>query len=144
MAGINKIDIESEEYQKSLNDYSTYVSTFASGFVSNLFSQGIISEVDAKQLKEYFSNPDKFQEEIENLAQYFYISTAEIHQLFELIEALPTLNYKIDSFVKSKSSDKHISLLNKSLHRVKHKRLTRDLLKQTAADRNTRWNLARR
>ncbi|MDE1403269.1 hypothetical protein [Bacillus licheniformis] len=132
MANIKKIDIESEEYQKLLNDYSTYVSTFASGFVSNLFSQGIISEVDAKQLKEYFSNPDKFQKEIEDLAQYFYISTAEIHQLFELIEALPTLNYKIDSFVKSKSSDKHISLLNKSLHRVKHKRLTRDLLKQTA------------
>lgn len=133
MAGINKIDIESEEYQKLLNDYSTYVSTFASGFVSNLFSQGIISEVDAKQLKEYFSDPDEFQEEIEDLAQYFYISTAEIHQLFELIEALPTLNYKIDSFTKSKSSDKHISLLNKALHRVKHKRLTRDLLKQTAA-----------
>ncbi|MED2945358.1 hypothetical protein P4284_23885 [Bacillus swezeyi] len=133
MTDIKKIDIESEEYKKLLNDYSTYVSTFASGFVSNLFSQGIISEVDAKQLKEYFSDPDEFQEEIEDLAQYFYISTAEIHQLFELIEALPTLNYKIDSFTKSKSSDKHISLLNKSLHRVKHKRLTRDLLKQTAA-----------
>ncbi|MCY8565717.1 hypothetical protein MOD30_23830, partial [Bacillus sonorensis] len=72
MANIKKIDIESEEYQKLLNDYSTYVSTFASGFVSNLFSQGIISEVDAKQLKEYFSNPDKFQKEIEDLAQYFY------------------------------------------------------------------------
>ncbi|ATH91605.1 hypothetical protein [Bacillus glycinifermentans] len=133
MTDIKKIDIESEEYKKLLNDYSTYVSTFASGFVSNLFSQGIISEVDAKQLKEYFSDPDEFQEEIEDLAQYFYISTAEIHQLFELIEALPTLNYKIDSFTKSKSSDKHISLLNKALHRVKHKRLTRDLLKQTAA-----------
>lgn len=133
MTDIKKIDIESEEYKKLLNDYSTYVSTYASGFVSNLFSQGIISEVDAKQLKEYFSDPDEFQEEIEDLAQYFYISTAEIHQLFELIEALPTLNYKIDSFTKSKSSDKHISLLNKALHRVKHKRLTRDLLKQTAA-----------
>ncbi|MCY9156229.1 hypothetical protein [Bacillus haynesii] len=133
MTDIKKIDIESEEYKKLLNDYSTYASTFASGFVSNLFSQGIISEVDAKQLKEYFSDPDEFQEEIEDLAQYFYISTAEIHQLFELIEALPTLNYKIDSFTKSKSSDKHISLLNKALHKVKHKRLTRDLLKQTAA-----------
>ncbi|MDQ9095426.1 hypothetical protein [Bacillus licheniformis] len=133
MTDIKKIDIESEEYKKLLNDYSTYVYTFASGFVSNLFSQGIISEVDAKQLKEYFSDPDEFQEEIEDLAQYFYISTAEIHQLFELIEALPTLNYKIDSFTKSKSSDKHISLLNKALHKVKHKRLTRDLLKQTAA-----------
>lgn len=133
MTDIKKIDIESEEYKKLLNDYSTYVSTFASGFVSNLFSQGIISEVDAKQLKEYFSDPDEFQEEIEDLAQYFYISTAEIHQLFELIEALPTLNYNIDSFTKSKSSDKHLSLLNKALHKVKHKRLTRDLLKQTAA-----------
>ncbi|KUP30272.1 hypothetical protein AU385_17825 [Bacillus halotolerans] len=132
MVTLNKVDIESEEYKQMLNDYSTYTSTFASGFISNMFSNGIVTEIEAEQLKNYFSNPDEFQEEIEDIAEYFYISTAEIHQLFELIEALPTLNYKIDSFNKVKSSDKHISLLNKSLHKVKHKRLTRDLLKQVA------------
>lgn len=127
-----KVDIESEEYQKMMNDYQSYVSTHVDGFITNLFSQGIVNEVDANQLKKYFSNPDKFQKEIEDLAQYYYISSAEIHQLFELIEALPTLNYKIDSHEKPKSNDKFISIINKAMHKVKHKRLTRDSLKQNA------------
>lgn len=126
------IDTESEEYQRMLNDYQDYISTFASGFVSNLFSQGIINEVTSEKLKEYFANPDEHQKEIEDLAQYYYISSAEIHQLYDLIEALPTLNYKLDSHDKSKSNNKHISLINRALHKIKHKRLTRDLLKQTA------------
>jgi hypothetical protein len=132
MTEINKVDIESDEYQRLLNDYTDYVSTYVSGFVTNLFSKGIINEVDAEQLKKYFASPDTFQKEIEDLAQYYYISSAEIHQLYELIEALPTLNYKIDSFDKPKNNDKYISLINKALHKVKHKRLTRDSLKQTA------------
>jgi hypothetical protein len=127
-----RIDVESEEYQRMLNDYSEYVSTYVNGFVTQLFSQGIVNEVDAESLKKFFANPDKHQKEIEDLAQYYYISSGEVHQLFELIEALPTLNYKLDSFEKNKSTDKHIGTLNKTLHKVKHKRLTRDLLKQTA------------
>lgn len=126
------VDVESEEYKRMVNDYNDYVNTFVSGFVTNLYSQGIIDEVGTEDLKKYFSNPDTFQSEIEDLAQYYYISSGEIHQLFELIEALPTLNYKLDSFDKNKSTEKHISTINKSLHMVKHKRLTRDLLKQTA------------
>lgn len=132
MAEITKIDVESEEYQRMLNDYRDYVSTFADGFISKIFSKGIINEVDAETLKKYFASPDEFQKEIEDLAQYYYISSAEIHQLYELIEALPTLNYKIDSFDKPKNNDKYINLINKALHKVKHKRLTRDALKQTA------------
>ena len=129
---INKVDIESEEYKKMANDYQSYISTYVDGFISNLFSQGIVNEVDANQLKKYFSNPDEFQKEIEDLAQYYYISSAEIHQLFELIEALPTLNYKIDSHDKPKNNDKFISQINKAMYKVKHKRLTRDSLKQNA------------
>ncbi|PKR82906.1 hypothetical protein [Heyndrickxia camelliae] len=115
-----------------VNDYNDYVSTYVNGFITSLFSQDIINEVQAETLKKYFSNPDAYQKEIEDLAQYYYLSTAEVHMLYELIEALPTLNYKIDSFEKNKSTDKHIATLNKTLHRVKHKRLTRDLLKQNA------------
>lgn len=133
MTEVQKIDIESEEYQRMVNDYKDYVATYVDGFVSNLFSNGIVNEIDAEKIKEYFSNPDTYQKEIEDLAQYFYITTAEVHQMYELIEALPTLNYKIDSFDKPKSNDKHISTLNKVLHKVKHKRLTRDLMKQTTA-----------
>lgn len=133
MKEITVIDTESEEYEKLLNTYTDYTSTFASGFITQLFSQGIIDEVDKETLKKYFSNPDQFQKEIEDLTQYYYISSGEIHQLYELIEALPTLNYKLDSFNKNTSTDKHIGLINKTLHKVKHKRLTRDLLKQTSA-----------
>lgn len=128
----NNIEIDTEEYQRMVNDYQSYISTYVDGFISNLFSQGIVNEVDAKTLKKYFSNPDTYQKEIEDLAQYYYISSAEIHQLFELIEALPTLNYKIDSHEKPKNNDKHISMINKAMHKVKHKRLTRDTLKQNA------------
>jgi hypothetical protein len=126
-------DVESEEYKRMVNDYSDYVSTYVGGFVTNLFSRGIINEVDAEQLKTYFASPDTFQKEIEDLAQYYYISSAEIHQLFELIEALPTLNYKVDSHVKPKQNEKFIGIINKALHKVKHKRLTRDSIKQVAA-----------
>ncbi|MFP3648155.1 hypothetical protein, partial [Paraburkholderia sp. SIMBA_054] len=77
--------------------------------------------------------PDAYQREIEDLANYFYVSTGEIHQLFELIEALPTLNFKIDSFENPDASESHVKTIKKVLHKNKHKRLTRDLLKQTAA-----------
>ncbi|MCM3110027.1 hypothetical protein [Lederbergia lenta] len=129
---IIEVDIESEEYKKQLNTYQEYISTYVNGFVTKLFSDGIINEVNANTLKKYFANPDQFQKEIENLAEYFYISTAEVHMLYELIESLPTLNYKIESFDKNKSTDKNIGLINKSLHKIKHKRFTRDLLKQVA------------
>lgn len=127
-----KIDTESEEYQRMINDYSDYTSTYASGFITQLFSQGIIDEVNKETLKDYFASPDKFQKEIEDLAQYYYISSGEVHQLFDLIEALPSLNYKLDSFEKDEGTEKNIGAINKVLHKVKHKRLTRDLLKQTA------------
>ncbi len=127
-----EIDRESEDYQRALNTYSEYVSTFASGFITKLFSDGIINEVNANTLKKYFANPDEYQKEIENLAQYYYISSAEVHILYELIESLPTLNYKLDSYDKNKSTDRNYNLINKTLRKIKHKRLTRDLLKQNA------------
>lgn len=134
---IKDVEIDSEEYQRMVNDYQDYVSTYVDSFISNMFSKDIIDEVDAEKLKKYFANPDAFQGEIENLAQYYYITTAEVHQLYELIEALPTLNYKIESHDKDKNTDKHISTINKMMRKIKYKRLTRDLLKQTTTAGNT-------
>ena len=51
MSEIVQIDTETEEYKRMVNDYNDYISTFVSGFVTNLFSQGIIEEVDAETLK---------------------------------------------------------------------------------------------
>lgn len=101
-----------------LNDFETYTSTYATGFVSNLFSKGIINDVTAEQLKKYFSSPDEHQDDIEDLANYFYVSTAEIHQLFELIEALPILNFKIDSFENPDASESHIKTIKKYCIRI--------------------------
>jgi hypothetical protein len=134
---IKDIEIDKEEYQRMVNDYQDYVSTYVDSFISNLFSKDIINEIDAEELKKYFANPDMFQKEIENLAQYYYITTAEVHQLYELIEALPTLNYKIESHEKDKNTDKHVGTINKVMRKIKYKRLTRDLLKQTTTAGNT-------
>lgn len=133
---VRDIDTNSDEYKLMLNDMETYAGTFASGFITRLFSNGIITEVTAEQLKKYFANPDLYQQEIENLAQYFYISSPDIHMLFEMIESLPTLNYRIESFKKTEASDKHEMAIHKQLKKVQHRRLTRDILKQTAASGN--------
>lgn len=67
MVTLNKVDIESEEYKQMLNDYSTYTSTFASGFISNMFSNGIVTEVEAEQLKNYFLTPMNFKKKLKTL-----------------------------------------------------------------------------
>lgn len=123
-------EISPSDYERAVNDYMNYMNDFIDGFVTNLYSQGIVEEIDVEKLKKYFENPDNHQKEIENLAQYYYISSAEVHQMYVLIESLPTLNYKINLYDKTKNQDKYINLLNKLLYKVKHKTLTRDLLKQ--------------
>ena len=132
-----KIDFDSPEFKNFYNAYQEYINEYftsiTSEIISGLYSDGIINEINANTLKKFFSNPDEHQKEIENLAQYYYISSAEIHMMFELIEALPTLNYKIGSFEKNKLIEKNTTLINKNMRRIKHKRLTRDVMKQVTA-----------
>lgn len=130
------MDEQNAEYSTQLNQYQEFLMDHTSNYINKMFSQGIIKEVDAEQLKKYFSNPDVYQDEIDKLAQYFYITNAEIHTMYELLEALPRMNYRLDSFDKNKSTDKHMTQLNKTMIKIKHKRLTRDLLKQTATTGN--------
>lgn len=118
--------------QFQMNAYNDYLTDYASGFIGGLFKEGIIKEVEAEQLKKMFSSPDRYQEELSNIAEYFYIRNGEVRQLFELVEVLPQLNFSIKSFDMRTNSDKHLKLLNKALHRIKHKTLTRDLMKQNA------------
>ncbi|MFJ3388773.1 hypothetical protein [Lysinibacillus sp. NPDC086135] len=118
--------------QFQMNSYKDYVMDYASEYIGGLFKEGIIKEVEAEKLKKMFSSPDQFQEELASIAEYFYISNGEVRQLFELVEVLPQLNHRIDSFDKRASADKHLKVISKALHRVKHKTLTRDLMKQNA------------
>ena len=123
-------ELSPDDYQRALNDYREYVGSSVEAIFAPGFSRGIIDEVDMETLKKYFSNPDEHQKAIEDLAQYYYTTSSEVHQLFELVESLPTLNYKLDTFDKSKSFDSHVGKINKSLYKIKHKKLTRDILKQ--------------
>lgn len=133
MSDIKQVDLETDMELK-MNDYNAFIETFIENFSTDIFSSGILNDIKPEDLQKYFRNPDKNVEILSNLTEYFYISTGEIHMLFELIEALPTLNYKIESFDQPASHDNYISLINKTLHKVKHKTLTRDVSKQTAAD----------
>lgn len=125
-----------EDFYNQSSEYKEYMMTYADGYIGGLFKHGIINDITAEKLQKYFANPDQYQTEIDNLTQYFYIMNAEVHQMYEMIEVLPQLNYRIESFVKNKSTEKQNMLINKTLHRIKHKRLTRDLLKQTTSTGN--------
>lgn len=120
-----------EPLQRMQSDYQDYIATFVEGFTSKLYSHGIVDEVDAKELKKYFSSPDHYQGQLEKLAEYYYISNGEVFQLFDMAKVLPTLNYKIQAFEKNKLFDKHMSQINKTLYKIKHKNLTRDIVSQT-------------
>ena len=121
----NDIELQTNAIKKHMYDYSYE-------YIGGLFKEGIIDEVTAEKLKRMFANPDKFQEELSSIAEYFYIRNGEVHQLFELVEVLPQLNFRIESFDKNSNSEKHLKLINKALHKIKHKTLTRDLMKQNA------------
>jgi len=119
------------EIKRETFDYQDYISTYTDGFISKLFSDGIVNEVQTDTLKKWFGNPDQYQKEIEKISEYYYISNGEIFQLFDLARTLPTLNYKIEAFDKNKTYEKHASSLNKTLHKIRHKNLTRDIITQT-------------
>ncbi|MNK45790.1 hypothetical protein D3C87_645610 [compost metagenome] len=119
-------DIETEtEY--SINQLA---STFAEGFISNMFGDGIVRDVTMDQLLNYLSNPDNYIKELENLAHYYYITSGEVFQLFDLTRILPTLNHKITVLDKNELYEENLTKCNRILHRVKHKQLTRDIISQ--------------
>ncbi|GAA0347033.1 hypothetical protein GCM10008931_42890 [Oceanobacillus oncorhynchi subsp. oncorhynchi] len=132
-----KVDLETDEYQRQMNSYSEFIDTFIQSFNADIYTSGIFTEVKPEDLKKYFQNPDDHVDILSDITQYFHISTGEIHMLFELIEALPDLSYKISSFDKPENHSKYVSEIHKVLRKQKHKILTRDVIKQTAADGTT-------
>lgn len=119
------VDVETE---RSINEIA---SSFAEGFVTKMFSDGILQEISMNQLQTYLANPDNYIRELENIANYYYITSGEVFQLFDLAKVLPTLNHKIVVYDKSKNYEKNLMLCNKILNKVKHKQLTRDIISQT-------------
>lgn len=127
---VESMETQLNKLEKFTYDYTTlYGNLFAEG----LFRSGIIKDVTPEQLQGYFANPDTYQDVIYDIANYYYVINAEIHQLFELIESLPKLNYALSAFERDGVEDKNIIKLKRALHEIDHKRLTRDILKQTAS-----------
>ncbi|AYB37536.1 hypothetical protein [Brevibacillus laterosporus] len=122
-----KIDFETE---RQLNTVEEIATICADGFVSRMFSDGILSEITSEQLLTYLSDPDNYITELNNLAHYYYITSGEVFQLFDLTKVLPTLNYKIEVYDKGKNYEKNIIACNKALRKAKHKQLTRDIISQ--------------
>lgn len=123
-------------YDELVTAYNQYLSEYSELYVNGLFREGIISKVDADKLKVMFANPDYYQDEIDELAQYYYVINAEIHQMFDLIEALPNMNYKVDNFTKSKDIMDWMLKIEQGLNKMNHRRLTRDILKQLTSAGN--------
>lgn len=125
-----------ELFDQQLNGMKDYLYEYADGFITGLYKHGIIDTITTEKLHKLFASPDIYQKEIEDLVQYFYVSNADVHQTFEMVEILPSMNYKIEVINNNKNTNTQLAKLNKHLRKIKHKRLSRDILKQTAATGN--------
>lgn len=126
-----KIDMESEEYKQQLNSYMEWTQSFIQSFTSDILNKGVVNDVETEDLQKYLMSPDENAGILSDIAEYFYITTGEIHMMFELLESLPTLNYKVSVFDKKDGYERHTATIHKILRKIKYKTLTRDVLKQT-------------
>lgn len=128
---MKKVEKQTKDIETEM-DYSInqFAAVFAESFVSNMFGDGIVKDVTMEQLLNYLSEPDNYIKELENVAQYYYITSGEVFQLFDIAKVLPTLNHKITVLNKSKNYEKNLVTCNRLLNKVKHKQLTRDLISQ--------------
>lgn len=121
------IDNETERLASEIEEMSQII---ADSFVSKIFSHGIVNDISIEKLLKYLENPDNYLIELEKIANYYYMISGEVFQLFDLAKVLPTLNYKITVLDKSKNYEKNLILCKKILNKVKHKQLTRDIISQ--------------
>lgn len=128
---VEEMQLKIEELEKQYNSYDQVVDSFVDGFILELTQQ--IKTIDMTTLQRWFSNPDDYMKEINDLLTYYYIIDGNISQLYDLIFSLPELNYKIKTYNRTSSYEKDIASIKIALERtVKHKTLTRELLVQLA------------
>lgn len=128
---VEEMQLKIEELEKQYNSYDQIVDSFVDGFILEFTQQ--IKTIDMTTLQKWFSNPDDYMQEINNLLTYYYIIDGNISQLYDLIFSLPELNYKIKTYKKLSSNENDMATIKIALERVvKHKTLTRELLVQLA------------
>lgn len=100
-----------------------------------LFASTLTPTKTTNEIKDMLANVDDKHEDIVNLMTYYWISNGEIRQLYWMYKCLSNLNFKIRVFDnESKQFEKNMSLVNKTLYKVKYKELTRDLITQAMLD----------
>ena len=128
---IEELQLRIDELEKSHNTYSEVIDTFTNGYVMDLISSNI-KTIKIETLQNWFSNPDKYMENISNLLTYYYITNGDINNLYNMIFTLPRLDYKIVCYEKTDTYEKDMIKIKKALDKVGYKRLTRDLIVQEA------------
>lgn len=126
---VAKLQARVDELEKSNNSYSDVLNDFVDGFILEM-SQNV-KTIKLETLQKWFSNPDSYMEEINDLLTYYYIIDGNIAQLYDLIFALPELNYTIKCYGKMDSYSDDVAKVKSVLdNKIHHKQLTRHLLVQ--------------
>lgn len=102
-------------------------------FYSDLYTQGLVKDVSEETLQKYMASPLKYKKQLSKYMMYLYYSNGSVHNLFDMIKTLPSLEYKIKSLKVNAQSDKHTFECRKAMKEVNHKELTRDILMQLAS-----------
>ena len=109
---IEELQLRIDELEKSHNTYSEVIDTFTNGYVMDLISSNI-KTIKIETLQNWFSNPDKYMENISNLLTYYYITNGDINNLYNMIFTLPRLDYKIVCYEKTDTYEKDMIKIKK-------------------------------
>ena len=122
-----------QDMAKAFANYSDLTGDFIEGGLTK--SNEFTTSYTDSEIKEMLANPEDNIQEISDLLYYNYISGGTIYQLYTIYKSLPSLNYKIGAFDNStKKYEESISIVNKMLHKVRYKEVTRDIIGQSALD----------
>lgn len=119
---IEEKDLSPEELLSMINSMSA--------FSTNRYSNGVLKDVEEKELQKWMASPNRYKDELQNYAMYQYITQGDVFALFDMVRVLPNLNYNIRTLSPSKSNQARLLSCRKYLNTLNHKELTRDIISQ--------------
>lgn len=132
-AEVEKMQKKIDDLEKQYNSYDEVISNFVDGFVLEMTQN--IKTISLETLQKWFSNPDEYMTEINDLLTYYYIIDGNISQMYDLVFALPELNYTIKCYGDKSTYKEDVSKIRNVLENIiHHKQLTRQLLIQLSHD----------
>lgn len=119
---IQERDLSPEELLSMVNSLN--------GFSTDRYSNGVLKDVDEKELQKWLANPTRYKDKLEKYAMYQYITQGDVFTLFDMVRVLPNLNYNINTLTPNKSNQNRLLTCRRYLNEVNHKELTRDIVSQ--------------